>query len=102
MSQKDFAQSDVASVRISFLEDPAYATRRIPRSSYIPHLSSILFGGFMVPNIESDYILLLGYSILYKEYNLTGFSHQKNATTFGQIPYLTWFAAKGCHCSINS
>ena len=30
----------------------------------------------MVPNIEQDYILLLGYSILYKEYNLTGFSHK--------------------------
>ena len=28
----------------------------------------------MVPNIEADYILLLGYSILYKEYNLTRFS----------------------------
>ena len=31
----------------------------------------------MVPNIESDYILLLGYTILYKEYNLTRFNHQK-------------------------
>ena len=34
-------------------------------------LSSILFGDTMVPNIEQDYILLLGYSFLYKEYNLT-------------------------------
>ena len=31
----------------------------------------------MVPNIESGSILLLGYSILYKEYNLTRFNHQK-------------------------
>ena len=34
-------------------------------------LSSVLFGDTMVPNIEYDYILLLGYSILYKEYSLT-------------------------------
>ena len=34
----------------------------------------------MVPNIEQDYILLFGYSILYKEYNLAKFNHQKNAT----------------------
>ena len=47
-----------------------------------PHLSSVLFGDTMVPNIESDYILLLGYSVSYKEYNLTGFNHQKNATHF--------------------
>ena len=31
----------------------------------------------MVPNIEYDFILLLGYSILYKDYNLTRFNHQK-------------------------
>ena len=37
----------------------------------------------MVPNIERDYILLLGYSILYKAYNLTGFNHQKNTTHLG-------------------
>ena len=43
-------------------------------------MSSILFGDTMVPNIEYGYILLLGYSILYKEYCLTGFNHQKNAT----------------------
>ena len=43
-------------------------------------LSSILFGDTMVPIIELDYILLLGYSIVYKEYNLIGFNHQKNAT----------------------
>ena len=31
----------------------------------------------MVPNIEYDYILLLGYRILYKEYYLTRFNHPK-------------------------
>ena len=44
-------------------------------------MSNILFGGTMVPIIEQDYILLFGYSILNKEYNLTGFitefNHQK-------------------------
>ena len=45
-----------------------------------PQMSSMLFGDIMVPNIEEDSILLLRYSILYKEYNLTGFNHQKNAT----------------------
>ena len=52
---------------------------RMVRSSNL-HLSSILFGDTMVPNIQQDYILLLGYSFLYKEYNLTRFNHQKNAT----------------------
>ena len=41
------------------------------------HLSSNLLGDTMVPNTEEDYILLFGYSIVYKEYNLTGFNHQK-------------------------
>ena len=41
------------------------------------HMSSILFEGIMVPNKEEDYILLLGNSILYKEYYLTRFNHQK-------------------------
>ena len=36
----------------------------------------------MVPIIDSDSILLLGYSILYKEYNLTRFKHQKDTTYF--------------------
>ena len=40
----------------------------------------VLFGDTMVPSIEQDYILHLGYSILYKEYNLTRFNHQKNTT----------------------
>ena len=38
-------------------------------------LFRILFGDSMVPYIDS--ILLLGYSILYKEYYLTRFNHQK-------------------------
>ena len=42
-----------------------------------PHLSSMLFGDTIVPNIESGYILLFGYSISYKEYNLTVFNHPK-------------------------
>ena len=35
----------------------------------------------MLANIEYEYILLLGYSILYiyKEYNLTRFNHQKKS-----------------------
>ena len=36
-----------------------------------------LFGDTMVPNIELDYILLLGYSISYKDIR---FNHQKNTT----------------------
>ena len=40
-------------------------------------MSSILFGDTVVASIESDYILLRGYSILYKEYNLTRFNHQE-------------------------
>ena len=39
----------------------------------------------MVPNIESDYILLLGYSILYKEYNLTRFNHQQTLLIYINI-----------------
>ena len=31
----------------------------------------------MVPNIELESILLLGYRALYKECNLTGFNHKK-------------------------
>ena len=44
-------------------------------------MSSILFGDTMVPITE--YIRLyppFGYSILYNEYNLTRFNHQKNST----------------------
>ena len=40
-------------------------------------MGTILFGCIMVPNIEQGLILLLGYSILYKEYNLTGFIQKK-------------------------
>ena len=39
-------------------------------------MSSILFGDTMVPIIESDHILLLGYSISNSEYYLTRFNHQ--------------------------
>ena len=35
----------------------------------------------MVPIIEQDSILLLGYSILYKEYTLTRFNHPFVSTT---------------------
>ena len=42
----------------------------------------------MVPKIEQDSILLLGYSILYEEYNLTGFNHQKNITLFNSLEAL--------------
>ena len=34
----------------------------------------------MVPNIESEYIFLLGYSIWHKEYYLTGLTTKKNIT----------------------
>ena len=50
-------------------------------------LCSILFGDAMVPNIniESDSILLLGYSILYKVHNLTRFNHKKHTTHFAGL-----------------
>ena len=41
------------------------------------HMGSVLFRDTMVPIIEKDSILLLGYSTLYKEYNLIQFNHQK-------------------------
>ena len=37
----------------------------------------------MVPNIGSDSVLLLGYSISYTEHTLTGFSHQKKRYSYG-------------------
>ena len=37
----------------------------------------------MVPNIEQDFILLLGYSIQYQEYNLTRFNHRKTLLKWG-------------------
>ena len=37
-----------------------------------------MFGDTLVPNIGCDYILLLGYSSLYKEHNLTRFNHKKH------------------------
>ena len=50
------------------------------------HVESILFEDTMVPITELDYILLLEYSILYKEYNLTRFNHQKNTTHVERRP----------------
>ena len=46
-------------------------------------MSGILFGDTMVPSIGEDYILLFGYSIIYKEYNLTRFNHQKTLLVWG-------------------
>ena len=54
----------------------AQAARRL-EAQMGSHVSSILFGDTMVPNIEQDSVLLLGYSILYKENNLTVFNHKK-------------------------
>ena len=50
-----------------------------------PQEGSILFGDTIVPNIEQDYILPLGYSIsiLYHEHNISGFNHHKKATQEG-------------------
>ena len=55
---------------------------RVPSSQ----VSSILFGDTMVPSIEKDSILPVGYSILYKEYYLTRFNHQKNTTQVNSKP----------------
>ena len=49
----------------------------------------------MVPNIEQDYILLLGYSILYREYYLTRFNHQKSTTRLS-------LQKSSCHVSVKS
>ena len=45
------------------------------------HLSSISCGDTIAHTIESEYILLLGYSIVHKGYNLTRFKHQKEDAT---------------------
>ena len=50
----------------------------VGRQSAKTLVRSILFGDTMVPNIEYDYVLLLGYGMLYREEYLTGFNHQKN------------------------
>ena len=39
----------------------------------------------MVPIIEKDCILPLGYSIFYKEYNLIRFNHQKTLLNSGLV-----------------
>ena len=44
----------------------------------VPNLTSV--NNTMVASIEYYSILPLNYSILYREYNLTRFNHQKNAT----------------------
>ena len=44
----------------------------LPHCKAESHESCILFGDTMVPNIEWDYILLLGDSILYKDIILLG------------------------------
>ena len=47
----------------------------------VSQMSSIFFGDTMVPNMEQDYILLLGIIFnSYKEYYLTRSNHQKNTT----------------------
>ena len=53
------------------------STSHASAEPWIFELGGILFGDSMVPNIEEDYILLLGYSILYKEYNLTRFNQKQ-------------------------
>ena len=54
------------------------------------HLSSILFGCIMVPNIESDYILLLGYSIYIRNIILLGLTTKKNTAHLG----VSWIGFK--------
>ena len=44
------------------------------------HLSSILFGCIMVPNIESDYVLLLGDSTYIRNIILLGLATKKNCS----------------------
>ena len=53
-------------------------------------MSSVLFGDTMVPNIEKDSILLLGYSILYKGYNLTRSNHQKTLLKWKRTWTVNW------------
>ena len=62
---------------------PAHSDKKASHASH--QLSIVLVGDTMVPNIEQDYILLLGYSILYKEYDLTRVNHQKNTTQLAVV-----------------
>ena len=65
--------SRVASTLLQVLsKDPAHCKPLRKRQ-----WSGILFGDTRVPNFEQDSILLLRYSILYKEYKLTRFNYQK-------------------------
>ena len=67
---------------------------------YRGYLSSISFGDTMVPNIEQDYILLLGKSILHKEYDLTKFNHQHKHYSYERSGFLgaggVWKRRKSC------
>ena len=65
----------------------------------VPHVSSILFGDTMVPNIEKDSILLLGYSILCKGHNLNRFNHPKN-TTHVSLLRLLFFKTDRPHLAV--
>ena len=57
----------------------------------------------MVPNIEKDYILLMVDSVLYKEYKLTGFNHQRNLTTKETllISGVAFRSGKHCHSHLH-
>ena len=59
-------------------------------------MSSILFGDTMVPIIEEDSILLLGYSMLYEENNLTRFNHKKSATQIDVLCYVPSAFSRSC------
>ena len=52
---------------------------RNPTDQSCPNMSSVLFGDTVVPRMGWDCVLLLGYTILYKEHYLTRFNHQKKA-----------------------
>ena len=70
----------VQGLRVEALKVESALYTRICWDCTILHVCSILFGDTLVPNIEYEYTPFLGYSILYKEYNLTRFHHQKSTT----------------------
>ena len=53
-------------------------------------LSSILFGDTMVPNIDLDYILLLGYSFYIRDIILPGSTTKKNTTQLFFLGFRVW------------
>ena len=67
---------------------------------YTGYLSSILFGDTMAPNIEQDSILFLGYSILYKEYNLTRSNHLTKRCSFWGRRVLAYEGLGFCSSSV--